>query len=393
MTAPAESTNLDSSLLAALKLIAEQPEVLAAAMALAGAQTAGAPKRTIGQLWVEWEPTAKKLASWRICKTHRGTFEKTEVSCDSGRKTTVWDLPWEEVTPHLADLYRQTRSATPSGRRGRDGKIGNVSDSTINRELITLQSMLSYHRSVRQSIRYNPLAGFRRTNEAGFARQTYLTPEQAQRFIGAGPPMWQDITTVAYRCAGMRHSEARLLKKSEIDFEARVICLPSRRNKNRRARTIPFPSDVEAILKHHCEISRGPYVFVSTKDPKRMDPVGPSAMQYWMERARERSGVVGFEGETIVIHHLRHAGVTQLLQEGAPESMVKAAAGMSAETLSRYVKFQRPQQEILRQHMNRSEAGEAAPPRIDRVPQGRPSLVALPGGNRRPSPSKPEGDR
>lgn len=344
-------------------------------------KAAAPPSPIVEKLWGDWEPVALKMASGRLVGTHARNFKRTKIKLDDGRETTVFALAWDEVNARVADLYREARQAMSSGRMGRDGKIGFVSDGTINRELVSLQSMFSYSRDRRKSIRYNPLDGFNRPSEVASARQTYLTPEQAQAFIEAGPPMWQDICTLAYRCAGMRHSEARLLRKSEVDWEAKVINLPSRRNKNRIARVIPFPDDIEPILRRHSEISRGPYIFVRTQDPKRMDPVGGAAMQYWMEKARERTGLVGFDGESIVVHSLRHAGVTRLVETNAPESFIKAAAGMSDSTFRRYTKFKRPQQEILREHMNK-----AAPP----PPPPIPIMTVLQGGERKDAKKAPE---
>lgn len=311
---------------------------------------------TVGELWDEWAPWAEANSpSWRIYRTQANTFRRLKVKWREGDERTLFELAWRELTPAAGDRWRDIRRKMPNGR----GSF--VKDSTVNRELTVLLSMLNHHVS-RKRIEFSPLAGVALADERRFARQTYLPPDQAKRFIEAGHPMFQDICTVAYRCVGMRHGEARCLKKSEIDWTLKVLNLSSGRNKNRVARVIPFPDDVEPILKRHCENSRGPYVFVHPRDPKRQQVVSGSAMQYWMEKARERSGIVGFDGEAVVIHSLRHAGVTRLVESGAPESFIKAAAGMCDATFRRYTKFKREQQQILREHMNRlGDPGEPAP--------------------------------
>jgi integrase len=312
-----------------------------------------------GILWDEWLPWAKRnVKSARLYSSYGNNFRRTKVKLDADQpEVSLFELPWNLVTPKAGALYREVREATSNGRKGKDGKIGKVSGSTVNRELGAMHSMFEYFRTTKESIPHNPLEGFHRCDETRSARQTCLSPEQVRAFIAAGCPMWQDITTTAYRCAGMRHTEARLLRKSEIDWDAKVINLPGQRNKNGHPRVIPIPDDVEVILRQHCQISRGPFVFVDTRDPHRMRPVGGAAMQYWMEKARKASGVVGFDGEAVVIHSLRHAGVTRLVEAAAPESFIKAAAGMCEATFQRYVKWQRPQQEILRDHMNRIAPG------------------------------------
>jgi integrase len=228
--------------------------------------------------------------------------------------------------------------------------------------------MFAWHVDVKKSIPRSPLHGWHRIDDTPYARQTYLTPEQVKDFIEAGPPLFQDVATVAYRCAGMRHAEARLLKKSEVDLVGRVINLPPARNKNRKPRVIPFPSDVEAILRRHYETSRGPFVFVSTKDPARIRPIAAATFQNWIALARKRSRIVGFDGEAVVFHTLRHCAVTDLLQAKVDPTAIMAAAAMSPATLTRYSKFGPEQQANLRDHM---EAQLKQPPEAGRVPPRR----------------------
>lgn len=339
-------------------------------MALAARQAqavAPASVPTVGELWEAWEPWAKPRRRWDICASHKNTFrgietmswckrEPSRVPTTDGRSLLVWELPWTELTPAFADNWRAARSRQPNGRGGM------VSDQAINREITTLQSMLTYHVKITKRLARNPLSGWSRADEEQHARQTFLTPTQVESFITAGHPRWQDMAIVAYRCAGMRLSEVRLLRKSEVNWDLRIIELPARRNKNRKARIIPFPDDVEEILRRHVDSAHGEYVFTNPRDPTRSQPVPAGTMQYWTEGARARSGLVGVDGERVVFHSLRHAGVTELVTEGAPESFVKAAAGMSDRILARYVKFSRPQQDALREIMERRSAKKAPPP-------------------------------
>jgi integrase len=285
---------------------------------------------------------------------------------DDGTEGVVIDLPYSKLTPRVAELYRIAREKEDSG------KGSTVSPTTVNRELGALQAMFQWHVDIKKSIPHNPLKGWHRIDETPYARQTYLTPDQVRQFIEAGPPLFQDVATVAYRCAGLRHAEARLLRKSEVDFNAKVINLPPPRNKNRKPRVVPFASDVEAILRRHCETSRGPYVFVSTKDPARARPIAAATFQNWIALARERSRIVGFDGERVVLHTLRHCAVTDLLQARVDPTAIMAAAAMSPATLSRYSKFGPEQQANLRKHM---EAQLAPPPEPNRAPPRRASLA------------------
>lgn len=327
-------------------------------------------------LWKDFEPWGRrnfKAGSWRTMTRHLNVYQRTRVPIGDGG-TLVSDLTWSQLTTQFAELYREVREAQPNGRGG------TVKPSTVNRELTTLQSLLRYHVDVRKSLPRSPIDGFHRADERAYARRTYLSPEEVKRFIESGHPLFQDICWTAYRCVGMRHSEARLLRKSEIDWNARTIKLPASRNKNAEGREIPFPQDVADILKRHCDSSRGQHVFVAVKDPARMKPVPGGTMQHWLERARKLSGVKGFsEDEPVVIHTLRHSGVTQLIQDGGKEGFVRAAAGMSPQTFARYLKFGRAQQDDLRRVMERSVVAptpiadeDEAPKRSSVVPLSRP---------------------
>jgi integrase len=314
-------------------------------------ETASKPKApcpTVATLWEAYAlvaPTLLVATTWRVWRTYRNTFGRLKLTLDDGTESTIADLPADKVTPRVAEIYRMAREKEPNNQGG------TVSPITVNSELGALQAVLSYSANIAKTLPANPLDGWRRVDEAPYARQTYLTPEQARKFIGAGVPLFQDICTVAYRCAGMRNSEARLLRKSEVDFARRVINLPSSRNKNAKPRVVPFPSDVEAILRRHCDGSLGPYVFVRPKDPDRVKPVPQSTFQRWLDQARERSGVTGFDGETVVVHTLRHCAVTDLLQAKHDPTAVMAAAAMSPRTLMRYSKFGPTQQDAMREHM------------------------------------------
>lgn len=352
-------SELDPKLIEALRLLVERPEVLQTAIALAKVPTPAAPKPTLGELWEQAKDQlmrdlgGERSNSWRTAQAHRSVFGKTKVVLDDGRELLAVDLPWDLATPRWAELYRAKREATSNGRKKRDGSPDTVKPSTVNRELSTIQSLFNVFVRVRKTLPRNPIEGWQRADEEPYQRQTYLTDAEVRQFIEAGPPSFQDICTVAWRCAGMRQSEARLLKKSEIDWSARVVNLPSHRTKKRRARVIPFPDDVEPILEAACRLSRGSFVFVNPRDPKRLAPISANTWQGWLVKARNDSGVVGFDEENVVTHHLRHKAVTDLLQAKEPATSVMAAAGMCPATLKRYAKFSPEQQNAMRATMNR----------------------------------------
>lgn len=325
------------------------------------------PVPTLRELWDQWEPwAARSISSWATCLVIKKALLNTPFPLDTGEVTSLGETPWNKASRHVANKYRGAREAMPN-RRG-----GLISPTTVNRELDTLQSMLNYHLKIKGSIDHNPILGWSRTDEAPYARQTSLTPDQVEKFLEGAHPMFQDIARVAYRCVGMRNSEARLLRKAEVDWDRAVINLPAARNKSRRARVVPIPDDVLPILRRHADVSRGVYVFVMYTDPKRERCIGKTTFHYWLEAARKASGIVGFNGEKIVMHTMRHSAVTELTSKGAPERYIKAAAGMCDKTFRRYSQFNPDQQDILREFQNghpiTDETDRKAPRRVGVIP-------------------------
>ncbi len=232
----------------------------------------------------------------------------------------------------------------------------------IARQLRTLHSMFNW--LVTQGhIPANPIQGYAKKGSSKLfapgrmrkTRKTFLSEDQFKEFASHGPPIFQDIATLIYRCMGMRNSEARLLPKEEVSLENMLITLSHERTKTGQSREIPIPDDPEVIdiLKRNMAASRGPYVFVSPSDPKRAKPIPMPTIQSWMRKARDKSGLVGPGGENVCLHSLRHSAVTSALEDGAPPSLVGEAAGMSERIMRGYTRWGKSQQATLREFMSR----------------------------------------
>lgn len=334
----------DGKLLDAIRLLAARPEVLQAAMEMARAPKA--KPATVRELWAEFEPYGRRtVSSWSRHEINIGIIFRTRLSLD-GWEGTIDELPWDQVTAELCNAYRAVREAAPNNRGG------TIAPTTVNRELTCLRSCFNYHVRVTKRIGRDPMIGCFIANEEETARRGFLSPEQVERFVANAHPVFQDVVLVCYRCVGMRNSEARLLRKEEIDWDAGVIRLPVKRTKARRFRVVPFPDDIAAILRRRCEESRGPFVFVRPSDPLRTEPISQGTFQHWLVNARKKSGMHKIDGETTVVHHMRHSAVTRLVAEGAPEHAIKSAAGMSDRIFRRYAKWSPDQWETMRQRLN-----------------------------------------
>jgi len=300
---------------------------------------------TIAELWERWATWAVEgLPSYQTRKSQRTPLMTTPMLID-GEAVTFADLRCDQVTAGHAEHYRAARSKVVS----RFGRL--VKGNSINNELTTLQMMLTWH--VRHgTIPRNPLDGWKRENEDKYTRRTYLNEDDFFRLIAHGIPTYQDIMFVAYRCM-LRNAEVRLLRKDgEIDWSNRVIHLDGARTKSRRPREVPIPADAFDVLDRHARASRGSTVFVHPQDPARRRPVTHASFWRWHDNARKASGLVGVGGEVIVIHHTRHAGVTNAL-EVLPAPQVAKYAGLSLRVLDKtYSKFSRVQQEKFREALD-----------------------------------------
>ena len=82
---------------------------------------------------------------------------------------------------------------------------------------------------------------------------------------------------------GLRRKEAAGLRWSEVDFERRIICLPSARIKTRSAVNLPMTDFVADLLIARRQLGDADFVF-----PSRETHIRGSA---WTKRLRKRTGL------------------------------------------------------------------------------------------------------
>lgn len=355
----------NGKLLDAIRLLAERPELLHAMLEAAKTAKPKEPEPTVGELWAEFAPWGKRtIKSWITHETSYNTIARTSLKLE-GFEGALPTLPWNRCDALACDVYRAARESTPN-RRG-----GTISPTTVNSELTRLRSCFAYHVRITKRIPRDPMVGWGHVDESPFARRGVLSAEQFDRFTATAHPLFQDMSTMSYRCVGLRRGEVLALRKEWIDWDAHVLKLPAKNTKANEFRAVPFPDDVEVILKRHCGLSRGEFVFVNPRDPKRMAPIPATTFQNWLADARKKSGMHKIQGESLVFHHNRHSAVTRLVDERYPESVIRAAAGMSDKTFMRYRHSTPEQWAQLRAHQNR-----VGPPPI--------SIVAPAAEERRP---------
>lgn len=299
--------------------------------------------RELVAIWSEYAPGTYK--SWPNRQYHRKALLNTLVT-HNGKEVPMGDIPWNEMHKGTCALYRMARLS--------QGVQGN----SVNNELTTAQMMFSYFVNEpdesRRLCTYDPIAGWKRDDIRKYRRRTRMSWAELREWLSHGHPMFQDMVWFAARCVGMRNTEFRTLEKVELAKDGtKRLHLHGWRNKNGEPRTVPVPDDAWEIVQRYAKASRGPYVFTSPSDPKRVKPVPQGTFWSWLDKCRKRAGKTGVGGERLVVHHARHAGLNEALTAGANPIHVSAAGGLSLGQLEEtYLHFNAADQERMLSQLN-----------------------------------------
>ncbi|HEX8773295.1 MAG TPA: site-specific integrase [Pyrinomonadaceae bacterium] len=139
---------------------------------------------------------------------------------------------------------------------------------------------------------------------------------------------------------GMRHTEARTLKSSKIDWAVRqhggmTIYGEVRltKTKTKRHRTVPLNQDARAILDRRRSEGRSDWIFPNTSES---GPISMSSVYRVLSRAAERAGVLYGQRveDGFVFHDARHTAITNMLQRGADLKTVGSIVGHTDEWMT-----------------------------------------------------------
>jgi integrase len=235
---------------------------------------------------------------------------------------------------------------------------------TINLEVGTLRAILRRYRvwaEIQQDVRMLPTP-----DDIGHA----VTSEEEAALLSACLQSRCRCLYVAVMLAlntGMRYSEIRLLRWSQVGLVARILTVGRSKSPTGTGRAIPLNSRILTVLEmwatHFPRRQPAHFVFASEKygaagqtdsfgftagpvaydtDPTR--PIGDWKAAW--EQAKKRAGailrgkVAGERREVFQcrFHDLRHTAVTRLLEAGIPYPVVASIMGWSAATAIRMAK-------------------------------------------------------
>lgn len=215
----------------------------------------------------------------------------------SGKKLT-------QITPWMVDKYKSKRLKDIS-RLNRT-----VTQSTINRELACLKTMLNF--AVGEGwLSKNPLSGYKLFREKP-KKVRVITNEEFQKVYDAASEFLKPILVMAIN-TGMRRSEILGLKRENLDLNKGYIRVEE--TKNNEPRNIPINKKLNEALKSVKYNASGEYVFSHEGEPVRTFKTAFNA-------AIRRAGVQRF-----TFHDLRHTFASNLVMKGVDLATVQELLG------------------------------------------------------------------
>lgn len=228
---------------------------------------------------------------------------------------------FRRLLPHITDVDQYTASAlnTYKALRRREGR----QESTVNRELGTLKSMIKFAYAKR----------YRDVDDSGevtfydvssCAREKVLTDRELKSLFKSAAEPYHCAYMLGF-WAGLRAGEACHLEVSDVSFADNVIKIrkkPDWRPKNRTSvRDVPLHSVLKRYLMARVKTLKSSYL-CSYDDGRRLSEGVLASMIY---KTREDLGL----GRDFCFHILRHTFVSRMAAGGADTYAISKIIGHS----------------------------------------------------------------
>lgn len=160
--------------------------------------------------------------------------------------------------------------------------------------------------------------------------------EIARLFVATTRLAPRTFLMLAY-ATGLRLSELRHLRVSDIDSHADRMCLRVVQGKGGKDRYVPLESDALQLLRNWWHSAHPRLWLFAGRDESQ--PVNDATVQKWYQAARADAGITKRGG----IHTLRHCYATHLLEAGADlYSLSQWLGHRHVSTTARYLHLARP---------------------------------------------------
>jgi integrase len=150
----------------------------------------------------------------------------------------------------------------------------------------------------------------------------WLTHDEADRLLAELPRHLADMARFAL-ATGLRESNVRLLRWSQVDAARRVAWVLSRDAKNGKALNVPLNDDAIEVLQAQ-RGRHGVFVFTYERWDGKRGPVHNCSSHAWY-KAIARAGLHGLRW-----HDLRHTWATWHVQKGTPLPALQVLGGWSS---------------------------------------------------------------
>jgi len=331
----------NAKLLARLEAI-ESRVAVAAPATPAKPETSAAASMTVAEILEDYTATVPGKATSPVIQSQIKKLCETEIRLSKKETKRFGSFTWSELSRGSCDLYRMARTQQKSL------KGGQIKDATVDRELTTLQAALSMLVAANKAT-HDPIANFKRT--VGNRRKSAPTREEWDALLAHVPPIARDIGILAH-LTGTRPGEIEGLLKEELNYQLHEIDLTKRPGAKTGARPIVVVEEGWEIITRRVKESRGPFVFVSPKDPSATRRVGVQNLGRWLRKAAKDSGIRGKGNERLVMYSARHGKATEMLKAGISIWEVAEQLGTSPKLVKKvYGHFDELERKALREKL------------------------------------------
>jgi integrase len=221
----------------------------------------------------------------------------------------------ESLTPDLVETYIVYRQK--EGQLNHKGKP--ISGTSLNKEIACLKTIVR-RAMLNGQIDRNPIFGVRKFKE--IPRNRTLNPEEFKRLYMASTPRLRPIIALAY-LTGMRCGEILGLKRSQLDFQYKVLVLEALETKTMESREVPLSDPLIGLIKQVPPTPGSPYVFTYKGKPMK-------SIKTAFKRACRKAGIENFR-----FHDLRHCTATNLRKAGVSDNVSMSILGHKTNSVFR----------------------------------------------------------
>lgn len=233
----------------------------------------------------------------------KDSLERDQRSC----KILVRELG----DPLLIEITRMRIMKYRNDRRAQGRK-----DSTINRELACLHSMLTL---ARDEDLIDSVPKFKMESEEKFARHRVVTATEYKDLLEASPRYFQRVL-IGYWETAMRKMELLNLVWPKVDLTNRLIRIDWKGTKEKRKKSVPITDPLCEVLWELKAEQKRVGNLKQRVFTRRGHPI-KNIKTVW-ERVRARAKI-----KDVTTHDFRHTAITRWEEEGKPVGAIMAATG------------------------------------------------------------------